>query len=62
MTIKELKEKIKDLPDLMDVFLDKDNGEFSLQLLERAEVKNCKFTGDGCLTSTEKCLVLTDEI
>ncbi len=62
MNIKELKEKIKDLPDLMDVFLDKDDGEFSLQLLERAEVKDCKFTGDGVQTTREKCLVLTDEI
>lgn len=64
MTVKELKEKIKDLPDSTDVMIEKTNDEFHLSLLEKAEVKECTFAEESSLKvlGKEKCLVLSDEI
>lgn len=60
MNIKQLKEKIKDLPDHMDVFIRQQNDEFELSLAYRAEVKDVTFS-DEDLTANDTCLVLTDQ-
>ena len=63
MTIKELKEKIKDLPDHMDVFMDERLTEFRYGLLNSAEVKEINFMEepDGEVLSRDKVLVLTED-
>lgn len=44
MTIKQLKEKIKDLPDYMDVAIQKENTEFSVSLAETGIVITASFS------------------
>lgn len=63
MTIKELKEKIKDLPDHMDVFVDERLTEFRYGLVNSAEVKEINFMEepDGEVISRDKVLVLTED-
>ncbi len=61
MTILELKEAIKDLPDNMDVFIEKSNGDFSYALVEMAKPKTILFL-DADLKGSDYCFVLTDEI
>jgi hypothetical protein len=43
MTIKELREKIKDLPDTMDVFMDERLTEFRYGLVNSANVREIDF-------------------
>lgn len=64
MTKKQLIEKLKDVPDDMDIFLQQTNTEFSFSLLEFAEVKVATFTEgiEGGLKATDKVCVLSDEI
>lgn len=48
MTVKELKQVIKDLPDSMEVFLDERlTDEFKYGLVNSAEVKNILFYDSG---------------
>ena len=63
MTIKELKEKIKDLPDYMDVFVDERLTEFRYGLVNSAEVREINFMEepDGEVLSTDKVFVLTED-
>jgi len=63
MTIKELKEKIKDLPDHMDVFVDERLTEFRYGLVNSAKVKEINFMEepDGEVLSTDNVLVLTED-
>ena len=63
MTIKELREKIKDLPDNMDVFVDERLTEFRYGLVNTAEVKEINFMEepDGEVLSRDKVLVLTED-
>lgn len=62
MNIKELKEKIKDLPDHMDVMMKQvNNDEFDLSIVENVEVKEVKFIGEK-EEPKDKCLVISDEI
>ncbi len=44
MTIKELREAIKDLPDNMEVFMYERQTEFAYGLVNSAKVKEIKFT------------------
>ena len=46
MNIKQLKEKIKDLPDSMEVFLSERKTEFGYGLLNSAYTKEIFFTED----------------
>jgi len=63
MTVKQLKEKIKDLPDHMDVFIHQENQEFGLSLLEDAKVITASFSEDsGPVLAKDEVLRLTDEI
>jgi len=57
MDIKELKEKITNLPDHMDVMIETPDAEFDYSLLNTAEIMNITFR-DGRLKAEDKCLVL----
>lgn len=61
MTIKQLKEKIKELPDNMEVFIEKENGDFAYTIVEEAEVKKLKFS-DGTLIAHDEVFLITDEL
>lgn len=62
MNIKELKEKIKDLPDHMDVMMKQvNNDEFDLSIVENVEIKEVTFIGEK-EEPKDKCLVISDEI
>lgn len=60
MNKRELLEAIKDVPDNMDIFIEKTDDEFHLSGLNSATVKLCTFS-DGKLKGKENCLVLSDE-
>jgi len=63
MTIKELKAKIKDLPDNMDVMIVKSNDEFKYSLCETANTEEVNFGEEhGVVMATDACLVISDEI
>lgn len=64
MNIKELKEKIKDLPDHMEVFIHQDNDEFHLAQVETAKVIEASFSEepDGEKLAKENVFLLTDVI
>lgn len=53
MTIKELKEKIKDLPESMEVFLADRKTEFGYGLANSAYTKEIFFTDDEAPTDDE---------
>lgn len=61
MTVKQLKEAIKDAPDDMDVFIEKTNDEHQLTLLEKAVVMEVQFS-DGKLKAHDDSVVLSDEL
>lgn len=61
MTIKKLKEIIKDLPDNLEVFIKKENDDFDYALVEEVEIRNVKFSDDE-LIAYENVLVITDEL
>ena len=63
MSIKDLKEKIKDLPDTMEVFIDERVTEFTYGLVNSVKVKRVDFveeTGSEVL-ATDDVLVLSEE-
>lgn len=65
MTIKELKQKISDLPDNMDVMLSQYNDECHYSMSETAEVMDVEFQDPDMHPkdwATEKCFVITDEL
>jgi len=47
MTIKQLKIELSKLPDTMDVFLKKENGDFDYAPLEIVEIKRIRFSEGG---------------
>ena len=59
MNVKELKEKIKDLPDNMDVFIEQTNTGFETSLAEQVKVTCIVFTDDE-LKGEEDCLLIRD--
>lgn len=59
MNIGELKEKIKDLPDSMDVFIEQTNDEFRCSIVNEANVLELVFS-DGKLKGSEVCFLITD--
>lgn len=66
MTIKELKEKIKELPDNMDVYIGERVTEFAFGLVNTAGVKNILFYDDGDpdnedIQANEDVFILTEE-
>lgn len=63
MNVKELKEKIANLPDNMDVFIAERKTEFSYGLVNSAFVKKINFTEDpdGEVLAQENVLVLDEE-
>lgn len=60
MNIKELKEKIANIPDHMDVFIRQVNDEFACAYVNSAEVKSVKFIGEK-EEPHDDCFVLSDE-
>lgn len=64
MNIKELKEKIKDLPDHMEVTIQQENDEFPLSLAQEAKVIKASFSEEpgGKALAKEDVLLITDEI
>lgn len=66
MTIKELKEKIENLPDSMEVFMGERVTEFAYGLVNTAAVKNVLFYDDGDpdnedVQARDEVFVLTEE-
>lgn len=59
MNVKELKEKIKDLPDNMDVFIEQTNDEFRCSIVKDVNVLELMFTDDK-LKGSEICVLITD--
>lgn len=62
MTVKELKNKIKDFPDDMDVMIEKNNDEFHFGLLQSAKSQEVIFESGDNKDAEIECLVLSDEI
>lgn len=64
MTIGQLKEALKDIPDTMDVFIEKNNEEFHFSGCESAKVQQVTFIGDDEEEERpeEDCFVISDEI
>ncbi|MDI3319148.1 hypothetical protein [Pinibacter soli] len=60
MTVKELKQKLHQLPDHMDVFIKQVNDEYPVSLVAVAEKININFS-DGHYSAKDECLVLSDE-
>ena len=63
MTVKELKEKIVNLPDNMDVFVAERKTEFTYGLVNSAFVKKINFVEepDGEVVAQDNVLVLDEE-
>lgn len=66
MTIKELKEIIKDLPDNMDVYIDERVTEYAYGLANSGFVKEILFYDEDDITNEdiqakEKVFILTEE-
>ena len=63
MTVKELKEIIKDLPDTMDVFMDERLTDFTYGLVNSATVREINFMEDvnGPVMATGKVLILSED-
>lgn len=63
MTVKELKSKLADLPDNMDVFLAERQTEFKYGLVNSAYVKEINFMEepDGKVLSRDKVVILDEE-
>lgn len=67
MTVKQLKEKIQDLPDTMEVFMDERlTDEFKYGLVNSAEVQNILFYDDSDPTNEDvqaydDVLILSEE-
>lgn len=63
MNIAELKQKIKDLPDTMEVFIHQDNDEFYFSMVETAKVVEAEFSEepDSEKLAKDNVFVLTDE-
>lgn len=59
MTVKELKEKLKTIPEHMEVYINKTNDEHECSFVEQIMVKEMSFEDSD---ETEKCLIITDEI
>lgn len=59
MNIKELKYKIKDLPDNMDVMIEQTNNEFRCTVANEANVLELTFS-DGELKGSDICLLISD--
>ena len=63
MTVKELKERLKNCPDNMEIFMDERCTEFTYGLLNSVVVKeiNFKEEPDGETMSSDIVLVLSEE-
>lgn len=63
MTVKELKELIKDLPDTMDIFIDERFTEFKYGLVNSATVREINFMKDVNIDATDsyEALVLSED-
>jgi len=63
MSIRELKQIIKDMPDEMDVFIGERKTEFTYGLVNSAVIReiNFKEDPDGEVLAREKVLILSEE-
>jgi hypothetical protein len=63
MNIKQLKEKIKDLPDHMDVVIQRENTEFPMSLAETGKVVKASFSEEpnGKVLAKDKVFIISDE-
>ena len=62
MTVKQLKDAIKDFPDDMDVMIEKTDDEFHFGLLESAQIKEVTFQSSEEEEAEQGVVVLSDEI
>jgi hypothetical protein len=63
MTVKQLKQRLENLPDGLEVFITQTDDEYSCSGLESVEVKPVTFVCDNPdETAVDDCLVLSDEI
>lgn len=60
MNVAEIKEKLKDAPDHMDVMIEKTDTEFAVALAAKAEVRKVTFQ-DGEESAEDDVFVITDE-
>jgi hypothetical protein len=61
MTVRELREALKDKPDTMDVVICQVNDEYRFSLLEAVELKEVDFV-DGEVRAPAQVVILTDEL
>lgn len=62
MLVKELRKRLEELPDNMDVFIEQTNTEFALSLVNKAEVKTVRFMDAKEVHAKDECFVISDEI
>lgn len=63
MTVKQLKEKLSELPDDRDVFIEKWNDEFNLSLSEHIGLREAVFSegGSSKVKATDIVVVISDQ-
>lgn len=63
MTIKQLKQKIKDLPDHMDVAIQQENTDFALSFAETGLVVKANFSEEpgGKVLAKDDVFLISDE-
>lgn len=66
MTVKELKQKLENAPDNMDVMIYQGDDEFAYNMANSAEIRKVKFYVDpddseNTEYAEEDCFVITDE-
>jgi len=61
MTIKQLKEALKGVPDSMQVFIRQENDEFKCVLVESAKLDEINFY-DGENEAIDEVFILSDEL
>ena len=62
MTVKELKEKLQNVPDNMEVFITQHNDEFLISIVGSAKVVEATFTEDsGPAFAKDDVFLITDE-
>lgn len=61
MTVKELKQKLENLPENLEVFIEQNNSEFQYSLSNSISEKIVEFS-DGDLKAEDKVVVIRDDI
>lgn len=64
MTVKQLKQKLKNVPDHMDIFIRQtDNSDFDISPVEEAKIVKASFSEDtGPVLAKDDVFLLSDEL